>query len=97
MYFGLMSLAAITTAHVSNATSSAPPGGGSPKRRGDGSAPLPISSRDQLRAMVDRVGEASTRRETGLSRHALDRCLAGLPIRRGTAALVTLALQGANA
>lgn len=90
-----MRQAATASASAGHVPPTSPPdGGGGPKHKGDGAAPLPEASRDELRAMLDRVGEAATMKRAHVSRAALMRALAGLPIRRGTAALLTLAIQG---
>jgi hypothetical protein len=49
--------------------------------------PAPEDLRGLVRALVERVGEPLAVERLGLSRIALARLLAGLPIRRGTIAL----------
>jgi hypothetical protein len=53
---------------------------------------LPAELRDELRARVDRDGADKVSAAIGLPIQTLARALAGLPVRRGTVALVRLGL-----
>jgi hypothetical protein len=48
---------------------------------------LSESERSELRAAVERVGEARAHEESGLSRHAIARCVGGMRVQPGTSAL----------
>lgn len=53
----------------------------------------PLELRNQVTALVREAGEAATVRHLGISRLALARVVAGLPVRAGTIALVREALE----
>lgn len=55
-------------------------------------APLAPEKIDALRLLVARIGEPRTVELMGVSRMTLPRALAGLPVQRGTAALIELRL-----
>jgi hypothetical protein len=58
----------------------------------EGRALLEIERAD-LRAMVDRCGESKAAALLCLNRHTVARALAGLPLTRGTVALLRLKLK----
>jgi hypothetical protein len=62
-------------------------------RKTTGSVTLSDGDKARLRAMVDAHGEADVRRRLQLGRTSLERALAGLGIRRGTAALIRAGLN----
>lgn len=51
-------------------------------------APLPPSLMSRLRGLVEANGESEALRLLGMPRHSLARCLSGLTVLHGTAALV---------
>jgi hypothetical protein len=53
-----------------------------------GGAPLPASIRQQLSALVAAQGEKEVAERVGFARQTLARSLCGLPVTRGTAALL---------
>ncbi len=55
-------------------------------------APLPEMERAQLSERVASRGELATMRELGLSRIAVARALAGLPLHKGTRAVISAGL-----
>jgi predicted DNA-binding protein (UPF0251 family) len=58
---------------------------------------LPKADRDQLRKLIEDIGENAAREQLGISRGAFSRCLAGLTVRPGTVALVRQGLGKAGA
>lgn len=56
-------------------------------------APLPATQRRTLAKMVETLGERAVLAALRLTRHTLGRCMAGLPVRAGTRALVERALE----
>jgi hypothetical protein len=56
-------------------------------------APLSERDRKKLKKLVDRVGENEAIFRLQITRHTLARCLAGLSVQRGTAALVQTQLE----
>lgn len=62
-------------------------------RKPSGSVVLSRRSRLQLHALVRREGEGFAREHIGVARPTLERALAGLPIRRGSASLIVAALD----
>ncbi len=65
--------------------------------RTTGSVSLSDDDKARLRALVDAWGEVETRRRLELGRTSLERALAGLGIRRATAALIRAGLSSAAA
>lgn len=63
-----------------------------PKPRGAQGEPAPQALSDRLRAMFEAEGETIIVRRLGIDRGTLVRVIAGLPVRRGTIALVQEAL-----
>ena len=61
-----------------------------------GSTVLPSSLRERLRRLVQDNGERATRERIGVARYTLERALAGLPIRVGSAALISGAVRSDN-
>jgi hypothetical protein len=59
-----------------------------------GSTRLTNEVRGRLRRLVERHGAALVATELGVSRSALERALALLPIRRGSSALITNGIDG---
>ncbi|MGO8995544.1 MAG: hypothetical protein ACLQVI_19725 [Polyangiaceae bacterium] len=59
-------------------------------------APLSDSIRNQLRALVERVGERVTLSRIRISRSALHRGLADLPVSEGTRAIIERDLPRAD-
>ena len=64
------------------------------RRMAQAATPLVLSAEKQrvLRALVERMGERSLLVALTISRQSLSRALAGLPVRRGTLALIDGAL-----
>jgi hypothetical protein len=58
--------------------------------------PLADTEREQLRAIVERDGERGALLRVRISRSALHRALAGLPVSEGTHAIVQRDLQTAS-
>lgn len=54
---------------------------------------LSPAAREQVVDYVTRVGEVEAVEHLSLSRHALSRAMAGLPVRRATAEVIRLKLQ----
>lgn len=48
--------------------------------------------RDRVARLTETIGERATLRQLAISRHVLYRVLAGLPVRRGSIALIEAAL-----
>ena len=61
-------------------------------RDADSSLVLSLVERDDLRTLVQNVGEGKVRDLAVISRETFARALAGLPVRRGTLALIRAAL-----
>jgi hypothetical protein len=61
------------------------------------STPLPEVDRNKLSGLIASEGETQAARLLDISRQTLGRCLAGLPIQRGTASHVRLRLGGIEA
>jgi hypothetical protein len=55
---------------------------------------LPEDEERRVRALVGEAGEQRAAKLLGISRHTLSRCLARLPLHRGTVSLVTAQLRG---
>jgi len=66
-------------------------------RRKQRGRPLPDKSIRELKKMVAERGERAVAEACGVSRDAFARVLAGLPVYRGTIALVERALDAARA
>lgn len=49
---------------------------------------IPKNDRTRIRALISARGESAVARDLGLSRQSLARAIAGLEVRRGTAALI---------
>ena len=54
--------------------------------------PLSARDRERVRTLIARIGERGAQRALGVSRQTLARALSGLPVQRGTIALITGAL-----
>jgi hypothetical protein len=54
--------------------------------------PAPVDVRSAVAELVDSIGEPLARARLSISRQALDRLLAGRPVRRGTVASCRLGL-----
>jgi hypothetical protein len=58
---------------------------------------LEAAERSALRALVDRIGVLAAVAKLGVSREPITRAIAGMPVRRGTIAILRTALDGLNA
>jgi hypothetical protein len=61
-----------------------------PRAQGE---PLPEAEQRAVRALINTLGEAGARQRLGVSRPTIARLAGGLPVQRGTVALVTLRLR----
>jgi hypothetical protein len=54
---------------------------------------LPEGRRETLRTLVGRLGETAVVKAVGVARPTLIRCMAGMPVHKGTVAMVSAALD----